>query len=88
MSIQWGIAGPGRISHTIAAEFRAVEDAAVVAVGSRSTERARAFAAEFGIPHAHGSYEALVADPQVDAIYIGTPNAQHFPLALAAINAG
>ncbi|WP_455130599.1 Gfo/Idh/MocA family protein [Propionibacterium acidifaciens] len=88
MSIQWGIAGSGRISHMIAAEFGAVEDAEVVAVGSRSTERARAFAAEFGIPHAHGSYEALVADPQVDALYIGTPNAQHFPLALAAIDAG
>ena len=55
MSIQWGIAGSGRISHMIAAEFGAVEDAEVVAVGSRSTERARAFAAEFGIPHAHGS---------------------------------
>ncbi|WP_316670759.1 Gfo/Idh/MocA family oxidoreductase [uncultured Propionibacterium sp.] len=88
MSIQWGIAGPGRISRTIASEFAAVEGAEVVAVGSRSAERARAFASEFGIPHAHGGYEALVADPDVDAVYIATPNAQHFPLALAAIGAG
>ncbi|MBE6477381.1 MAG: Gfo/Idh/MocA family oxidoreductase [Propionibacteriaceae bacterium] len=88
MSIQWGIAGPGRVARIIASEFKAVEDAEVVAVGSRSTERARAFAAEFDIPHAHGSYEELVADPDVDALYIGTPNAQHFPLALAAIGAG
>ena len=88
MTIHWGIAGPGRISHTIASEFAAVGGAEVVAVGSRSKQRAQAFADEFTIPHAHGSYQALIDDPDVDAIYLGTPHPQHRVLALAAIAAG
>ncbi|SES01037.1 Predicted dehydrogenase [Propionibacterium cyclohexanicum] len=88
MTIRWGIAGPGRISHTIAAELAAVADAELVAVGSRSEDRAQLFAAEFSIPHAHGSYRALVTDPDVDVVYIGTPHPQHHPLAMAAIEAG
>lgn len=88
MSIRWGIAGPGRISRTIAEEFAAVDDAEVVAVGSRSIDHAREFAEQYSIPRAHGSYRELVDDPEVDAIYFGTPNAQHYAMALAAIEAG
>lgn len=88
MTIHWGIAGPGRISHTIASEFAAVDGAELVAVGSRSAQRAQSFADEFSIPHAHGSYQALIDDPDVDAVYLGTPHPQHRLLALAAIAAG
>ncbi|MFT8395555.1 MAG: Gfo/Idh/MocA family oxidoreductase [Propionibacterium sp.] len=88
MTIHWGIAGPGRISHTIASELKSVPGAEISAVGSRSEHRAQAFADTFGIPRAHGSYQALIDDPDVDIIYLGTPHPQHYALALAAIAAG
>lgn len=86
--IRWGIAGPGRIAASLAPDFAHVPDAELVAVGSRSAERAEAFAREHGAPRAHGSYGALIADPEVDAIYIATPHPQHHRIALAAIRAG
>lgn len=51
---------------------------ALAAVGSRRAESAKAFAAQYNIPHWHASYEELAADPAVDAIYIATPNALHY----------
>lgn len=70
------------------ADFPRVTNGRVVAVGSRSTDRAAAFAVAHGIPRAHGSYAALVADPEVDAVYVATPHPQHVDVALAAIAAG
>lgn len=87
MTIRWGIAGPGRIAATVAAEFAHVPDAELVAVGSRSVDRAREFAGRFGIPQAYGSYAELFAS-DLDAIYLATPHGQHTELALAAIEAG
>lgn len=87
MSVRWGIAGPGRIAATVAAEFTHVPDAELVAVGSRSLDRAQVFAERFGVPRAHGSYADLFAS-DVDAIYLATPHGQHTELALAAIEAG
>jgi predicted dehydrogenase len=87
MSVRWGIAGPGRIAATVAAEFAHVPDAELVAVGSRSLERASEFAGRFGIPEAFGSYAELFAS-DVDAVYLATPHAQHTALALQAIEAG
>jgi len=87
-SIRWGIAGPGRIARNLAPDFDHVPDAELVAVGSRSAERAEAFAREHGAARAHGSYAALIADPEVDAIYIATPHPQHHAIALAALRAG
>ena len=72
----------------MAAALAQVSNGELVAVGSRSLERAQAFASEHGIPRAHGSYEDLLADPDVDAIYIATPYPQHTDIALAAIGAG
>lgn len=86
--IRWGIAGPGRMAAAIVPEFHAAANAELVAVGSRSSQRAEAFATEHGIPRWHSSYEALVADPAVDAVYIATPHPQHTDIALAAIAAG
>ena len=60
----------------------------VTAVGSRTLESARAFADEFGIPAAHGSYAELVADPDVDVIYVSTPHPFHAENALLALDAG
>jgi predicted dehydrogenase len=76
-TIRWGILGPGRISRKFAVALREAAGAQLTAVGSRDAARAAAFAAEFRIPHAHGSYEALVNDPTVDAVYIGTPHSGH-----------
>ena len=85
--IRWGILGPGRIADKVVPDFVHVPGAQVVAVGSRSQERADAFAERHGIARAHGSYEALLADPEVDAVYISTPHRQHLHVALAAIEA-
>jgi predicted dehydrogenase len=87
MTIRWGIAGPGRIAATVAAEFARVPEAELVAVGSRSATRAAQFAERFAIPQAYGSYADLFA-ANLDAIYLATPHAQHTELALAAIKAG
>lgn len=87
-TIRWGIAGPGRIAANVARDLVAVEGTELAAVGSRSAERAEAFAAEHGAARAHGSYRALVDDPDVDAIYIATPHPQHADLAVAALEAG
>jgi predicted dehydrogenase len=60
----------------------------VVAVGSRSLEKARTFADRFAVPTAHGSYEELVADQNVDIVYIATPHPQHVDAAMLALDAG
>ena len=65
---RWGIAGPGRMAATIVPEFHAAPNAELVAVGSRSAERAESFATEHDIPRWYASYDALVNDSAVDAI--------------------
>lgn len=86
--VRWGIAGPGRIAATMAEAFAHVGNGELVAVGSRSVERAEAFAIAHGIGRAHGAYRDLCADPEVDAIYVATPHPQHVDIALEAIAAG
>ena len=73
----WGILGPGNIAQKFATDLERLPGARVVAVGSRSAERASAFAARFGAARAYGSYEELAADPQVDAVYVATPHTFH-----------
>ncbi|MCU1524881.1 MAG: gfo/Idh/MocA family oxidoreductase [Microbacteriaceae bacterium] len=85
--IRWGILGTGWIAHQQTADLIG-NGFTVTAVGSRTQESADAFAAEFGIPSAHGSYEALVADPDVDVVYISTPHPFHAAAALLALRAG
>jgi len=85
--VRWGIAGPGRIAEKVAGDFPYVDGAELVAVGSRSAERAADFAQRHGAERAHGSYGELIADPDVDAIYIATPHPQHKALAVAALRA-
>jgi dihydrodiol dehydrogenase / D-xylose 1-dehydrogenase (NADP) len=73
----WGILGPGRIATRFATDLQELPGAKLAAVGSRSADRAAAFAQEFGAQRAYGSYEELAADPEVDAIYVATPHPFH-----------
>jgi predicted dehydrogenase len=80
--------GTGTISSKFAADLANLPDARPYAVGSRTQESADAFARQFGMPKAYASYEALMADPEVDAIYIGTPHPFHKENTLACLSAG
>lgn len=77
MKFRWGIAGTGRIAGDFVDGLRQVPDAEVVAVCSRSESTAKNFALQRNIPRWHGSYEALAADPNVDVVYVATPNSRH-----------
>lgn len=86
-SPRWGILGPGGIARAFTSDLRTA-GLDVAAVGSRRRESAEAFAADFDIAHAHGSYEDLVADPDVDIVYIATPHPMHAANALLALEGG
>jgi predicted dehydrogenase len=86
--LNWGIISTGGIAATFAAGVAASKTGRVVAVGSRTADSAKAFAARFGIARAHPTYEALLADPEVQAVYIGTPHPQHIEWAVKAAQAG
>src|ERR1035441_8592734 len=86
--LRWGIIGTGGIAHTFAGDLRLIEEGIVVAVGSRSRESAEVFGDEFDIANRHASYEALVADPDVDVVYVATPHPMHLANALLALDAG
>jgi len=86
--VRWGVVGPGRIASKVVRDFPHVPGAEVVAVASRSAERAKAFAAEHGIERVHDSYRAILADDGVDVLYIATPHPRHRAVTLAALRAG
>jgi predicted dehydrogenase len=75
--IRWGILGCGRIARKFAADLRHVENAALLAVGSRNRATAEEFAAEYPASWIHDSYESLAANPEVDVIYVATPHGLH-----------
>jgi predicted dehydrogenase len=75
--IRWGILGCGRIARKFAADLQYVQEAELVAVGSRSRENAAAFAADIPVKQQYASYEALANDPDVDIIYVATPHNLH-----------
>ncbi len=85
--LRWGILATGGIATAFASDLRTA-GLDLVAVGSRSQASADAFAANFDIPHAHGSYEALVTDPDVDIIYVSTPHPMHHSGAKLALEHG
>ena len=86
--LRWGIASTGTISNAMAVALEAIEGAVVVAVGSRTQEAADAFASDHSIPRAHGSYDQLWADPDVDVVYVGSPHSEHHWMTLAALDNG
>ena len=84
--IRWGILGPGAIAHSFAEGLKYVKKAELIAVGSRSPERAQAFARKFNIAHAFGSYEELVSFADVGVVYIATPHSRHYEDMLLCLN--
>lgn len=86
--LRWGVLGTGWIAERFAGAITAHTRQEVYAVGSRSARTAREFAAHLAAPAAHGSYEELVADPDVDVVYVATPHPQHHPHARLALEAG
>ena len=86
--VRWGILATGKIARTFTEDLLRLDDHAVVAVGSRAMSSARAFADRYGIERAHGSYEALAADGEVDVVYVATPHSEHFPAARLCLLSG
>lgn len=87
-SLRWGVLAPGGIARSFVSGVGKHTQQRVVAAGSRSLARAEAFASDFGLERAYGSYEQLVADPEVDAIYVASPHSEHLAHGLLAIAAG
>jgi len=85
--VRWGILATGWIAELFVKDMNQ-HGFTVAAVGSRSQAGADAFAARFGIPKAHGSYEALCADPDIDAIYVATPHPMHHANTRLALEGG
>ena len=87
--VRWGVLGAARIAvHKVIPGTRRAANAEVVAIASRRSEAAARAAADLGIARHHGSYEALLADDGVDAVYIPLPNDAHVPWSLKALEAG
>ena len=85
--IKWGIIGLGEIANAFANAFES-EKAELVAVGSRSLEKAQSFSKQYNIPKAYGSYDELYADEEIDIIYLATPNSYHAENMKEILNAG
>jgi len=86
--LNWGLLSTARINRALITPLRASKRNYLLAVASRSQESADAYAREKKIPRAHGSYEALLADPEIDVIYISLPNHLHAEWTTKAVEAG
>lgn len=88
--MKWGIIGTGAIANKFATTLSKMHDEGeeLVAVASRNVETARAFADQYGVKNAYGPYEAMMADPQVEAVYIATPNTLHYENAKICLESG
>jgi D-xylose 1-dehydrogenase (NADP+, D-xylono-1,5-lactone-forming) len=87
-AVRWGILSTARINRKLLAGAREAAGVEVVAVASRDLARGEAFAQEHGIGAVHGSYESLLADPDVEAVYVPLPNSLHVPWSVRALEAG
>lgn len=83
-----GIIGTGWIAEKAAITLNGLQECKAYAVGSRTPEKAEAFAQQWHIAHVYGSYSELIADPGVDLVYIGTPHSHHFEVTKEALEAG
>jgi predicted dehydrogenase len=86
--VRWGVAGPGGIAVRFAEAMRLVEDGQIVAVASRSQERAEAYGDRFGVPRRYADYGELAGDDGVDAVYVATPHVRHEADTLTYVSAG
>jgi predicted dehydrogenase len=87
-SVRWGILATGGIAAAFTADLIDLPDAEVVAVASRTETSAQAFAERFGIPRAHGDWEALAQDEDIDVVYVATPHAAHRAATALCLKAG
>jgi predicted dehydrogenase len=87
-TIRWGILGAGGVAAGFARDLRYVPGAELLGVASRTRQRAAAFAAQFGTPRVYDGYEALIADPDIDVVYIATPNSAHREHCLLSLEGG
>lgn len=85
---RWGILGPGRIAHKFVQDLRTLPDAQLYAVASSDQQRADAFAQEYDIPHAFGTYEDLLSLPDLDVVYVATPHVKHYENVMMLLNGG
>lgn len=85
--VKWGVLGPGFIAHAFATEFPQQDNCELYAVGAINQDLADAYAEKFDVPHAYGSYEELIADEDVDIIYIATPTSVHHKYIKACLEA-
>ena len=88
MGIAWGVLSTARIAARLVQAATQTQEAEIVAVASRNEQAAQAFAQMHGIPRAHGTYEALLADPEVEAVYLPLPNGMHVEWTKRALEAG
>jgi predicted dehydrogenase len=86
--VRWGIVGTGKIARLLATAIAESRDGRLVAVGSRSAERADAFAREFDVPRSHPSYDGVVGDEGVDLVYVATHHPAHREWAVRAAENG
>jgi predicted dehydrogenase len=86
--VRWGVLSTARINNKVLAGAATASNVEVVAVGSRDRARGEEFAAEHGIGRVHSSYEDLLADDEIEAIYIPLPNSLHVPWSIKALEAG
>jgi predicted dehydrogenase len=86
--IRWGILSTGFIANLFAEGLTALDDATLIAVGSRGQASASAFGDKWNVPHRHASYEALAKDPDVEVIYVAPPHPFHYENTLMCLNAG
>lgn len=87
-TINWGIIGPGNIAHKFARDLATIPDAKLLAVASRSEERARNFARAYHAPYAYEGYESITDCPGLDVVYIATPHAFHYENTIHCLNNG
>ena len=87
-TFKWGLIGPGKIAHAFADAVKVVPDAEIVATGGRNMEKVNEFADQYNIARRYNSYEEVIADKEVDAIYISLPNTLHYEYIKKAIDAG
>ena len=87
-AVRWGIVSTAHINEKVIPGAREADGVELVAGGSRDRARGEAFAARFGIDRVHDSYDGLLADPDVEAVYIPLPNSLHVPWAVRALEAG
>lgn len=88
MPIRWGILGAGQVARGFAQGLRALPDARLVAVASRTAANAQSFARRYGVPQVHSSFADLVRDPQVDVVYVATPHHRHMEDCLLCLEHG